>query len=130
MPVVAWSVVVGVVGLLATWGGTAYLSKRASHRNPHHYWFLGLAALLPAWLIAFVGLLGPSTGERPELSLSMSFILSSSAVLLGIILADGAVRRRRESWRTHRPVTYWLLGVSALCPAWCIALLGLLWRLV
>ena len=127
MSAATWSGVVGVLGLLATLGSTVQLGTRKSDRGPHLYWFLGLAALLPAWLIAFTGLLGPSMGERPEPWLSVSFIASSAAGLLGVILADGAVRRLHESGRGHPPVTYWLLGVTALFPAWCIALLGLLW---
>lgn len=122
----AWSVVVGVAGILATWIWVTCLARRPSF-DPFRAWLLGLAALLPAWLIGFLGLLGTSTGERPEPSVSIPFILSSSAALLGIILSDAAVRRFRESGREHRPVTYWLLGVAAVFPAWCLALLGLTW---
>lgn len=96
---------------------TRYLGTRESGQRPHLYWSLGLAALLPAWLIAFVGLLGSSPTARPEASLSAAFISSSSAALLGILLSDAAVRRLRESGRDHPPQTYWLLGVAALCPA-------------
>lgn len=106
---IAWSVVIGLVGALATWGATRSLGARESSQRPHLHWSLGLAALLPAWLVAFVGLLGASpTG-------------------LGIILSDGAVRRLRESGRAYRAVTYWLLGGAALVPAWGIALVGLIW---
>lgn len=121
-----WSVGVGVAGMLATWIWMTCLARRLSF-DPIHAWLLGLGALLPAWLIGFVGLLGPSMGERPEPSLAMGLIFSSSAGLLGIILSDAAVRRFRESGREHRPVTYWLLGVAALLPAWGIALLSLTW---
>ena len=121
-----WSVAVGVLGILGTGAVVTYLSRRASHREPERYWLLGLAALLPAWLIAFVGLLGAAPLERrPELSSSVSWILSSSAALLGLILTDAALRRLRESGQTHRAVTYWLVGVFTFLPAWGIALLGL-----
>jgi cytochrome c oxidase assembly factor CtaG len=115
------------LGLLGTWLGLKGLSRRQSPPGPTLAWTLGLAALLPAWLLSFVGLLGPSTGERPEPSLAMAFILSSSAGLLGVILSDAAVRRLGNSEREHRSDTYWLLGVVALLPAWVIALLGLAW---
>jgi hypothetical protein len=115
---IAWSVVVGVLGVLVTGGGTAYVSGRKHGASPHLCWILGLAALLPAWLLAFLGLLGPSPAGRPEGSLGASFIVSSSAALLGIIVTDGAVRRLSASEGGRRPLTYWCLG---------IALLGLIW---
>jgi hypothetical protein len=124
---IAWSVVVGVLGVLVTGGGTAYVSGRKHGASPHLCWILGLAALLPAWLLAFLGLLGPSPAGRPEGSLGASFIVSSSAALLGIIVTDGAVRRLSASEGGRRPLTYWCLGLAALLPAWGIALLGLIW---
>lgn len=124
---IAWSVVAGVLGALGTWAWVSWLARRQSPRGPVFYWVLGLAALLPAWLIGFVGLFGASTARRPEVSLSFPFILSSSVALFGVILTDAAVKRLGESGRAHRPVKYWLLGVAALFPAWCIALLGLTW---
>jgi hypothetical protein len=124
---ITWSVVVSALGLLASWGGTVYFTRRQHSRDPHLYWFLGLAALLPAWLIAFVGLLGSSTGARPEVSQSVSWILSSAAALLGVIVTDALVRRLHESGRAHRLLMYWLLGIVALLPAWGIALWSLTW---
>ena len=124
---IAWSVVAGAVGMLASWGGTAYVSARKRGASPHLYWIPGLAALLPAWLLAFLGLLGPSPAGRPEGSLGVSFIMSSSAALFGIIVTDGAVRRLSASEGGRRPLTYWRLGLAALLPAWGIALLGLIW---
>lgn len=124
----AWSVVAGLLGVLGTWVGMIRLTQRQSPPSPVLYWILGVASLLPAWGIAFVGLFGsaPVVG-RPEPSLSVPFILSSSAGLLGVILTDAAVRRLHASGQPRRPVTDWLLGVAALAPAWCIALLGLAW---
>jgi hypothetical protein len=125
---IAWSVLIGLVGALATWGTMRTLGARESSQRPYLHWTLGLAALLPAWLIALVGLLGASpTGRRPEASLSVFLHLAPSAALLGIILSDGAMRRLRESGRAYRSVTYWLLGGAALVPAWGIALMGLTW---
>lgn len=124
---IAWSVLIGLVGTLATWGAMRSLGARDSSQRPHLHWSLGLAALGPAWLIAFVVLLGGSPTGRPEGSLSAFLHLASAAALFGIILSDAAVRRLRESGRPYRSVTYWLLGGAALVPAWGIALLGLIW---
>jgi hypothetical protein len=118
---------IGALGVPVTWFMTAYLARRRPPSNPVVSWVLGLAALGPAWLTAFLGLLGPSPIGRPEAFLKVAFILSSSAALLGVILSDAAVRRLRASGREHRPATYWLLGVAGLFPTWAIALLGLTW---
>lgn len=123
----AWSVVTGGLGVLVTWLITAYLARRRRLLNPVLSWVLGLAALAPAWLIAFVGLLGPSPIVGSEPSLKVAFIFSSSAALLGFIVSDAVARRLRASGREHGAPTYWLLGVAALGPAWAIALLGLAW---
>ena len=121
-----WSIFAGVLGLLGSWLATTYLARRQSKPRPELYWFLGIAALLPAWLTAFMGLLGRASGPRPEKILTGAWILSSSAFLLGVILTDAVLRRLRESGRDHRPLTYWILGVLALVPGWGIALLALL----
>ena len=123
---IKWSVLAGVLGVLGTGVGTVYLSRQESSGRQWIYWLLGIAALLPAWLIAFLDLLARSSGPRPEKALIAAWILSSSVALLGVILTDGALRRLRESGRDPRPVTCWLLGVVALLPGWGIALLGLL----
>jgi len=122
-----WSFVTGILGMLGTAFMLARLSRRVSHWAPVRYWLLGLAALVPAWLIAFVGLLGSFTGGRPESALSASWILSASAALLGIIVTDAEVKRLDESGRPHGPLRYWLLGIAAVAPAWGIALLGFTW---
>lgn len=123
---IGWSILAGVVGLLASRLAMAYLAQPQSKRPAELYWFLGIAALLPAWLTAFMGLLGRASGPRPEKILTGAWILSSSAALLGVILTDAGLRRLRESGRDHKPLTYWILGVLALVPGWGIALLGLL----
>jgi hypothetical protein len=91
------------------------------------FWVLGLAGLAPAWLMAFVGLLGASPlGRRPEQALPIvGWLVSSAAALLGLFLSDAAFRRLRDSGRDHRPLAYWLVGLMAFLPAWAIALLGL-----
>lgn len=119
---IKWSIVLGVLGLFGTGAVVLYLSRWLSNWRPQHHWFLGLAALFPAWLIAFVGLLGLPAGERVKGSLPPSVILSSGAALLGIIFTDMAVRRLDQSGYALSPPTYWLLGIAGLLPAWVIAL--------
>ncbi len=121
---IEWSILAGVLGVAGTWFGTTYLARRKP--RPEIRWLLGIAALFPAWLIAFLGLLGLSTGPRPEKALAVSWILSSAVALLGVIVTDAALRHLRASGRDHRPVIYWLLGVVALVPGWGIALFILL----
>ena len=122
---ITWSVLAGVLGVLGTGVGTAYLSRGSVERPPTLYWLLGIAALLPAWLIAFLDLLGRASGPRPEKAFIAAWILSSSSALLGVIVTDAVVKRLRESGRAHRSVTPWLLGAAAFLPAWGIALFAL-----
>ena len=117
-----WSIIIGVVGILGTWAALAYLKGRASDWQPRHYWFLGLAGLFPAWLIAFLGLLQPLTQRADETPLPPRAILSSGALLFGIIVTDYLLRRFQKSERTFPAITYWIIGLVALLPAWCIAL--------
>lgn len=124
---IRWSVVAALGGVLATWTVTVRLHRVAASRPPEVYWLLGLAALLPAWLIAFLGLLGHLTGRFPEKPLEAWWILSASAAILGVILTDGVVRKWREATKASPPARYWLLGMGAFAPAWGLAVLGLLW---
>ncbi len=123
---VKWSIVLGVLGLFGTGAVVPYLSKWVSNWGPQYYWLLGLAALFPAWLIAFLGLLGLPAGERVEGSLPLSAILFSGAALLGVIFTEMAVRRLNQSGYFVSSLIYWLLGLAALFPAWCIAVWNLL----
>ena len=119
------SVVLAVLGLLATRAVVAYLSRWLSHWRRQHHWFLGLVALFPAWLIAFLGLLPSSVG--PEYApLPRSALLSSGAALLGVIFTDKVVRRLDKTGYSLSSFTYWLLGVAGLVPGWLIALWNLL----
>ncbi len=114
-----WSVLTGVAGVFATWAALAYLEK-----EPRHYWFLGLAGLFPAWLIAFLGLLQPVTQGAADVPLPPRALFSSGAALLGVIVTDYLLRQSQKSGLALRAVTYWLLGLIALLPAWCIALVS------
>lgn len=121
-----WSLIAGLVGVVATRLAVARLDRSASDRPAEVYWVLGMAALCPAWLIAVLGLLGRMKGRFPDISVVQWWILSGAAALLGVIVTDGLVRRLQDSGRRYPPARYWEVGVGAFFPAWCVALLGLL----
>ena len=117
-----WSVVLGVLGLFGTGAVVPYLNRWVSNWRPQHHWFLGLAALFPAWLIAFLALLPHSIGQGPRAPLPRSVLLCSVTALFGIIFTDMAVRQLDKRGYSLSPFAYWLLGVAGLVPAWLIAL--------
>ena len=119
-----WSVIAAVVGVLGTGAAVLRLARKTYERNAQHYWFLGLGALFPAWLMAFLGLLQPLTKETADAPLPPRAIFSSGAALFGIIVTDYLLRRFQKSGRPFPAVTYWLLGWLALLPAWLIALVS------
>src|SRR3989442_5046606 len=83
MWIIVSSVLVGLIGVVASRIGLTYLTADGASRDPHAYWALGLVTLLPAWLVAFLGLLGTTPGVRPQL-------VSGAALLLSV--AAGALR--------------------------------------
>ncbi len=116
------SILLGIIGVIGTGLGIAYLRRRESSPSPGRYWLIGLAALLPAWLISVLALLGNLTDRSSETPLPPSVLLSSTAALLGVIVTDWAVRRLHGKGPARSPKLYWLLGVIAFLPAWTIAL--------
>lgn len=120
-----WSIATGMIGVFGTWAAVAYLKERLPDWRLHHYWFLGLAGLFPAWLIAFLALLQPVTEGAVEAPLPPQAIFSSGAALFGIIATDYLLRRFQKSGRALTHLTSWALGLLALLPAWLIALVVL-----
>jgi hypothetical protein len=116
-----FSIILGVLGLFATAAGVPYLSGWGSNWGPRQHWLLGVMALFPAWLIAFLGLLPSYVGPEYD-PLPRSALLSSMVALLGVVFTDTAVRRLDKSGYSLSPFTYWLLGAAGLVPAWVIAL--------
>jgi hypothetical protein len=115
------SIVLGVLGVVATASIVSYLSRRVSNWGPRQHWLLGLMALFPAWLIAFLGLLPSSVG--PEGSpLPRSALLSSVVALFGVVFTETAARRLDASGYSLSPFKYRLLGLAGLLPAWLITL--------
>ena len=128
LSVVSSSLVLALVGMLATRAGTNRVARRFA-RDPHVYWALGLVALLPAWLVVFVALLPDAPGRRFQFISAAAWILSAAAGLVGAITTEGRVRRLDESGLHASPARFWRLGVMALAPSWAIACVGyvLLW---
>jgi hypothetical protein len=119
---VAWSAIVSVVGVIGAGALVAALRRRRPHWGPERYWVVGLGALSPAWLVAFLGTIEPPGGAEPNKPL---FIITSALPLLGIIVTDALLRRWRASGRLLRPVQAWLLGIAAVLPGWGLALITL-----
>jgi hypothetical protein len=116
-----FSIVLGVLGLFATGVVLQYLSRQVSNWRPRHYWLLGLMALLPAWLIAFLGLLPSSVGPE-RCPLPRSALLCSVTALFGVIFTEMAVRQLDKRGYSFCSFIFWLLGVAGLVPAWVLAL--------
>jgi hypothetical protein len=115
------SIVLGFLGVIATASVMPYLSRWISNWGPRQHWLLGLAALFPAWLIAFLDLLPSSVGPERN-PLPRSALLSSVVALLGVVFTDTAMRRLDKSGYALSPFKYWILGTGGLLPAWLITL--------
>jgi hypothetical protein len=118
---IKFSIILGVLGLLGTAAAMPYLSRWVSNCGPRQRWLVGLIALFPAWLIAFLGLLPSSVGPEYD-PLPRSALLSSVVALLGVVFTDTAVRRLGKSGYSLSSFKYWILGTTALLPAWLITL--------
>lgn len=119
-----WSVVFGILGVGGTGIGILFSTRRRGAYEPQRAWCIGLAALFPAWLLAFLGLLASPSGLGASVALPPSALWSSGAGVLGVVLTDAAVRRLHAAGRAS-PLLSWLLGVIGLVPAWGIALIAL-----
>jgi hypothetical protein len=124
MWIVVTSILLGLIGVVASRIGLTYLIADRASRDPHAYWALGLVTLLPAWLVAFVGLLGTTPGVRPQLVSSAAWLLSAAAGLIGAIATEGRVRETGDFAEAHHATRLWRLGVLAFLPAWVIVLSG------
>jgi hypothetical protein len=120
--VITWSFVAAAAGICGTAALLARLSSRHPSNRPERYWLLGMAALVPAWLIAFLGGLEPPGGAPPNKPL---FIISSALPLLGIIVTDAILRHWRARRRAPGPLGSWFLGIAAILPGWGITLITL-----
>ncbi|GIX49714.1 MAG: hypothetical protein KatS3mg131_3925 [Candidatus Tectimicrobiota bacterium] len=117
-----WSVIGAVLGCGGSGIWLAVLAARGVRWRPQGYWLLGLAALFPAWLLAFIALLNTAPLTEP---LPPPVLFSSGVALLGVVLSDAGVRRLQRRGRALPPVLWWLSGLVALLPGWGVALLAL-----
>lgn len=120
MTFVLWSLVLVGLGLATSrWAVTA-LGRGAGGAVPRAAWLAGLPALLPAWLVSFVSLLGEagSASGAPR----TAFLGASAAAILGVLASDGLFTREERRPAGARPLVCWLLGAAALGPAWLVAL--------
>jgi len=122
MWIIASSVLLGLIGVVASRIGLTHLTADGASRDPHAYWALGLVTLVPSWLVAFVGLLGTTPGVRPQLV--SGALLSAAAGLIGAIATEARVRETENFAEAHQATRLWRLGVLAFLPAWVIVLSG------
>jgi hypothetical protein len=121
MTAIGTSLLLGLLGVVATRAAVAHLADDGD-RDPHVYWALGFAALVPAWLVVFLALLGPNARSRPELVPAVAWVLSAASGLIGAIGTEGWLRRADAA--AESPFASWRLGVLGSLPAWLIALGG------
>jgi|SRR5689334_2553500 hypothetical protein len=113
-----------LLGIAVVISRVALSNLEAPSRDPHAYWALGLVTPLPAWVVAFLGLLGTQPGGKPQLVSTAAFVLSSAAALVGAITTEAYVRRVGDSVSAQHAGRLWRLGLLVLLPAWAIALIG------
>lgn len=106
------SFAVAVVGVAVS--GAAMFYLRPDSRAG---WLLGLAALFPAWLAAFLTLIDPASRSAVDIPLPPRALLSSGAGLLGVIATDYYLRK---SGAAVKALNAWIIGVAALLPAWLV----------
>ena len=117
------SIVAAILGVAST-GVAARRLEARRHPAPDVGWLLGLVGLLPAWLIPFVGLLGRLEAKPMPALVALWWILSGAAAIGGVILTHSRLRARVAKGQPSSSATCQRLGVFALLPAWCLALLG------
>ena len=122
--IVALSLIIGIVGILGSRAYLTTLTADGMSRDPHVYWALGLVALLPAWVVAFVGLLGTPAGAKPHLASAAVWMVSAAAGLVGAIATEAHVREAGDVVDAPLAARLWKVGLFTFLPAWVIALIG------
>jgi hypothetical protein len=117
-------ITMAVVGILGTGSAASYLQEKIDRWRPQYFWFLGLIALFPVWLLRFFAILLPATKEAGDVPLPPRAILASGVALLGVIASDFLVRRMQRSSSVRSGLAFWILGVIALLPALCVTFLN------
>lgn len=104
---------VGIAGVLVSGAAKSYIPVDARRA-----WLLGLAGLFPAWLFAFLTLIDPASRSVVDIPLPPRALMSSGAGLLGVIATDYYLRK---SGGAITAMNAWMIGVTALLPAWLVA---------
>ena len=117
-------ITVAVVGILGTGAVAIYFQGKVERWRPQYFWFLGLIALFPVWLVRFFSILLPATKEAGDVPLPPRALLASGVALLGVIASDFLVRRMQRSRTATNGLAFWILGVIALLPALCVTFLN------
>jgi hypothetical protein len=115
---VAASLVVALAGIAASRIAVDRLVARRRDADEHASWALGVAGMVPAWLVVWIALLPSTPGLRPQAIAGAAWMLSAGLALLGAI---GSVRGLRADLA---PRQAWTRGALAIVPAWAIACLG------
>jgi hypothetical protein len=124
MVAIGTSLLLALLGVVTTRKAIGRLGAAGVDRDPHVYWALGFAALVPAWLVVFLALLGPTARPRPELVPAAAWVLSAAAGLIGAIASEGWLRQAVEAAGSRSPRACWWLGLLGSLPAWLVAAAG------
>src|SRR2546429_6758009 len=119
MWIIVSSVLLGLIGVVASRIGLTYLTADGASCDPHAYWALGLVTLLSAWLVAFVGLLGTTPGVRPQLVSGAAWLLSIAAGLIFAVAPAGRGRGAGGPAQAQPPPRLSSLGSARLPTARC-----------
>jgi hypothetical protein len=114
------SIALALLGLASSRRVARALERRAPEVGVRAIWVAGLLALLPAWLVPFIALLGAvgSAGAPPRLA----FLAASATAILGVIASDALLARAERAGATGASGHPWRLGALALLPGWLTAL--------
>jgi hypothetical protein len=117
-----WSLLAAAVGLAVSWALVRRLISAGGDHEVEVYWALGLAALTPAWIIEFLGIL--RGGLEPPRAVRLFFMASVGVAMAGVLLGNTIARRLDAAGPGRRPYACWLLGVAALALPWLLAFVG------
>jgi hypothetical protein len=125
LAVSAISILVGIAGIMAT---RAWIQRpaSASRDSPYLLWSLGILAVLPAWVVAFIYLIPSSIDVRAHGTAAVVWVCSIALGLTGAIMSEARLRHLHDTAEELSPDRAWFLGLLAMSPAWVAMLLGLL----
>jgi hypothetical protein len=117
-----WSLLAAAVGIAVTAALVRRLDAAGGDHEVEVYWALGLAAMTPAWIIEFLGIL--QGGLEPPRSVRLFFMASVGVAMAGVLLSNTIARRLDAAGPARRPYACWLLGIGALLLPWLFAHAG------